>query len=148
MKKKLDKSLEKLKNKTPSPKNKPGLDSKKNELANMSLLDELRNEAVNSLHSGGNGGKLNDEDEFMNEVFGDENSAINDDGDFIEDEPDHGFAEEESGAKNRSSKNSKKSKTMAVRDQYSEGHSQDSRGGRSPNKSKTKGQSMITNKST
>lgn len=101
------------------------------------MLDELRNEAVNSLHSGVNGGKLNDEDEFMNEVFGEENSAINDDGDFMEDEPDHGFGEEESGAKNRSSKNSKKSKTMAVRDQYSEGQSQE--GGKSPNRSKTKG---------
>ncbi len=132
MKKKLDKSLEKLKNKTSSPKNKSGFDSKKNEIANMSLLDELRNEGVNSLHSGVNGGKFNDEDEFMNEVFGDENSAFNDDGDFMEDEPGHGFGEEESGAKNRSSKNSKKSKTMAVRDQYTEGQSQEA--GRSPNK--------------
>lgn len=83
----------------------------------MSLLDELRNETVNSLHSAGNGGRLmqNEEDELMNEVFGDENSVINDDEDFMQDDPDHGFGDEESGTRNRSKKITKKSKTQHVR---------------------------------
>jgi len=76
----------------------------------MSLLDELRNE---SMH---NSGKiLPNDDELMDKVFGDENSLI-DDENFMEEDPDNGFGEDESGSRNRSKKNNKKSKTMQAKD--------------------------------
>jgi hypothetical protein len=78
----------------------------------------------------------------MDEVFGDENSVIDDDH-FMEDDPDHGFGDEESGSRSKNKKNSKKSKTMQAKDQFSDDQSYESRNGRSP-KSK-KGQSMMTN---
>lgn len=112
-KKQLDEKIAKLKAKSPPTKDRSGGDSKKNDLANMSLLDELRNESVHS------GKILPNDDELMDQVFGDENSLIDDDN-FMEDDPDHGFGEEESGTRNRSKKNNKMSKTMQAKDQFSE----------------------------
>ena len=80
--------MTKAKQKSPS-KNQSGAnksDSKKRiDFQDMSMLDELRNDSVHSLTS-------NNRDEMLiDEVFGDENSAINED-DFGE--PDEGFDEE------------------------------------------------------